>query len=97
MVGTWGLEPPDLYRINFEVRNLKPFFHLAFPHFATSEKSSKHRGFDGEVMSSSSAKLVRDSAAYFIFVLLNSFPDVESITITWLPQTNPILELSIQE
>src|SRR5437016_4141129 len=79
-----GTRTPDLYRVNFEVNNLKPFPHLAFPHFATSEKSSKHRGFDGELMASSSAKLVRDLAAYFIFVLLNSFPDVESITITWL-------------
>jgi hypothetical protein len=27
-----GTRTPDLYRVNFEVRKLKPFPHLAFPH-----------------------------------------------------------------
>jgi hypothetical protein len=40
------------YRVNFEVRNPKPFPHLAFPHFATPENSSKQLGFDGELMAS---------------------------------------------
>jgi hypothetical protein len=43
----------DLRRVNFEVTPLKPFPHLALPHFATSENSSKQLGFDGELMASS--------------------------------------------
>jgi hypothetical protein len=27
-----SLLTPDLYRVNFEVNNLKPFPYLAFPH-----------------------------------------------------------------
>jgi hypothetical protein len=50
-----GTRTPDLYRVNFEVNNLKPFPHLAFPHFATPENSSKQLGFDGELMASSRA------------------------------------------
>jgi hypothetical protein len=42
----------NIYRVNFEVNNLKPFPHLAFPHSATSENSSKKLGFDGELMAS---------------------------------------------
>src|SRR6266851_438719 len=47
-----GTRTPDLYRVNFEVNNLKPFPHLAFPHSATPENSSKKLGFDGELMAS---------------------------------------------
>jgi len=38
--------------VNFEVNNLKPFPHLAFPHFARPENTSKQLGFDGELMAS---------------------------------------------
>jgi len=48
-----GTRTPDLYRVNFEVNYLKPFPHLAFPHFATGENRSKQLGFDGELMASS--------------------------------------------
>jgi hypothetical protein len=48
-----GTRTPDLYRVNFEVNNLKPFPHLAFPHFPTPENTSKQLGFDGELMASS--------------------------------------------
>ena len=61
-----GTRTPDLYRVNFEVNTLKTFPHLAFPHFATSENSSKHPGFDGELMASSSAPLVRDLAPIYL-------------------------------
>src|SRR6266568_3649379 len=40
----------DLCRVNFEVNKIKPFPHLAFPHFETPENTSKHLGFDGELM-----------------------------------------------
>src|SRR2546429_7526696 len=39
------LEPQSLYRVNFEVNNLKPFPHLVFPHFATPENRSKKAWF----------------------------------------------------
>src|SRR2546430_7577729 len=42
----------DLCRVNFEVKNLKPFPHLAFPHFTSSPNISKKPSFDGELMAS---------------------------------------------
>jgi hypothetical protein len=47
-----GTRTPDLYRVNFEVNNLKPFPHLAFPHFLTLQNTPKHPSFDGELMAS---------------------------------------------
>jgi hypothetical protein len=47
------------YRVNFS--NLKSFPHLAFPHFATPENSSKQLGFDGELMASFFPALVEVS------------------------------------
>ena len=44
---------PDLYRVNFEVKTLKPFPYLAFPHRLASEKAPKQPSFDGELMASS--------------------------------------------
>jgi len=52
MTGSQNLRR-DLCRVNFEVHNLKPFPHLAFPHFSTPENRSKKLGFDGELMASS--------------------------------------------
>jgi len=43
----------DLYRVNFEVKTLKPFPYLAFPHRLASEKAPKQPSFDGELMASS--------------------------------------------
>jgi hypothetical protein len=43
---------PDLYRVNFEVNNLKPFPYLAFPHSITLEMVRKQPSFDGELMAS---------------------------------------------
>ena len=51
-----GTRTPDLYRVNFEVTTLKPFYHLAFPHFPLLENSRKHPSFDGELMASSLAR-----------------------------------------
>jgi len=48
---------PDLYRVNFEVRTLKPFPHLAFPHFKESKIASKLPSFDGELMASFCASI----------------------------------------
>src|SRR6266478_4109356 len=45
-----GTRTPDLYRVNFEVSNLKPFPHLAFPVFQTPKLAQKTSGFDGELM-----------------------------------------------
>jgi hypothetical protein len=47
-----GTRTLDLYRVNFEVSNLKPFPHLAFPRFAIAENRSKQLGFHGELMAS---------------------------------------------
>src|ERR1035438_2500800 len=42
----------DLYRVNFEVNDLKPFPHLAFPHSKGPKTPSKLPSFDGELMAS---------------------------------------------
>jgi len=47
MVGTWGLEHHAVYRVNFEVNKLKPFPHLAFPHFLPLQNAPKQPSFDG--------------------------------------------------
>jgi hypothetical protein len=39
---------PDLYHVNFEVNDLKPFPHLAFPHSKGPKTPSKLPSFDGE-------------------------------------------------
>ncbi len=38
------------YRVNFEVKSVKSFPYLAFPHFVTPEKHLKTAGFDGELI-----------------------------------------------
>src|ERR1700680_701312 len=43
---------PDLYRVNFEVNNLKPFPYLAFPHMIDAKRAPKQASFDGELMAS---------------------------------------------
>src|SRR5271169_938582 len=43
---------PDLYRVNFEVNNLKPFPHLAFPHSSYPKIGLEIPSFDGELMAS---------------------------------------------
>src|SRR5882724_9110852 len=48
-----GTRTPDLYRVNFEVRNLKLFTYLAFPHFLAQENAQKQPSFDGDLMASS--------------------------------------------
>jgi len=45
-----GTRTPDLYRVNFEVSNLKPFPYLAFPHFLALKNTLKQPSFDGELM-----------------------------------------------
>jgi hypothetical protein len=44
---------PDLSRVNFEVNNLKPFPHLAFPRSTDLKTAPKMPSFDGELMASS--------------------------------------------
>ena len=44
------LSSPDLYRVNFEVNNLKRFPYLAFPHSTDAKISPKWPSFDGELM-----------------------------------------------
>jgi hypothetical protein len=46
----WGT--PDLYRVNFEVNNLKPFPYLAFPHLIGLKTPQERLSFDGELMAS---------------------------------------------
>jgi hypothetical protein len=45
---------PHLYRVNFEVTDLKPFPHLAFPHAKGPKIPSKLPSFDDDLMASSS-------------------------------------------
>src|SRR5712692_1584132 len=45
-----GTRTPDLYRVNFEVTNLKPFPYLAFPHSIDPKTAPKWPSFDGELM-----------------------------------------------
>src|SRR5438046_2884145 len=47
-----GTRTPDLYRVNFEVANLKPFPHLAFPQSKGPKTTCKLPSFDGELMAS---------------------------------------------
>jgi hypothetical protein len=48
-----GTRTPDLYRVNFEVSNPKPFPYLAFPRSKTQRTPSEIPSFDGELMASS--------------------------------------------
>jgi hypothetical protein len=43
---------PDLYRVNFEVDNLKPFSSLAFPVVPRVETPQKQPGFGDEFVTS---------------------------------------------
>jgi hypothetical protein len=43
---------PDLYRVNFEVRNPQPFPYLAFPQLLDPKRAPNLLGFDGELMAS---------------------------------------------
>ena len=52
MVGTRKTRTPDLYRVNFEVTNPKPFPHLAFPHSRCLKRVLEMPSFDGELMAS---------------------------------------------
>jgi hypothetical protein len=45
-----GTRTPDLYRVNFEVSNLKPFPYLAFPHFTDPKIARKWPSFDDELL-----------------------------------------------
>ncbi len=47
-----GTRTPDLYRVNFEVTNPKPFPYLAFPQMIGSKMGPKQASFDGELMAS---------------------------------------------
>jgi hypothetical protein len=42
----------DLFRVNFEVNDLKPFPHLAFPQSKGPKTPRKLPSFDGELMAS---------------------------------------------
>src|SRR5882724_2658525 len=56
-----GTRTPDLYRVNFEVNNLKPFPYLAFPRPKSQRTLSEIPSFDGELMASS--RLLRPAGA----------------------------------
>ena len=47
-----GTRTPDLYRVNFEVNNPKPFPYLAFPLSIDLETARKWPSLDGELMAS---------------------------------------------
>jgi hypothetical protein len=63
-----------LYRVNFEVSDLKPFPHLAFPHFARPENSSRQLSFDGELMASSLSLLKSLFLPHGVTVLVGRRP-----------------------
>src|SRR6266478_4884723 len=47
-----GTRTPDLYRVNFEVNNLKPFACLAFPHTTYLKTPRKRPIFGDELVTS---------------------------------------------
>ncbi len=47
-----GTRTPDLYRVNFEVNNLKPFACLAFPHTTYLKTARKQPIFGDELVTS---------------------------------------------
>ncbi len=47
-----GTRTPDLYRVNFEVNNLKPFACLAFPQTSYPETPHKRPIFGDELVTS---------------------------------------------
>src|SRR6266849_7235304 len=47
-----GTRTPDLYRVNFEVNNLKPFACLAFPHTTYPKIPRKQPIFGDELVTS---------------------------------------------
>ena len=47
-----GTRTPDLYRVNFEVNNLKPFACLAFPHTTYLKTPRKQPIFGDELVTS---------------------------------------------
>src|SRR5712692_5935854 len=53
-----GTRTPDLYRVNFEVNNLKPFPYLAFPHSIDLKTARIWPSFDGELMASFDAPIL---------------------------------------
>ena len=74
----------DIYRVNFEVNDLKPFPHLAFPHSKGPEIPSKLPSFDGELMASLS-DLTRSMSAIAIFRQPSSGDTVNSVAFIDLP------------
>jgi hypothetical protein len=50
---TFTIIETNLYRVNFEINNLKPFPYLAFPPLTDRKTARKILGFDGELMASS--------------------------------------------
>jgi hypothetical protein len=56
-----------LYRVNFEVNDLKPFPYLAFPHSKGPKTPPKLPNFDGELMASFSDLARPQSANWILF------------------------------
>ena len=52
VVGTRRLGTPDLYRVNFDLNNLKPFACLAFPVSEYRKKALKRHSFGDELVTS---------------------------------------------
>jgi hypothetical protein len=63
MVGTRRLDPPDLYRVNFEVNDQKPFACLAFPQ-TTYLKTPRKQPIFGDELVTSFLFLRRKEAAH---------------------------------
>jgi hypothetical protein len=51
-LGSWYLRTSDLYRVNFEVNNLKPFACLAFPQTTYLKTPRKQAIFGDELVTS---------------------------------------------
>src|SRR6185369_6566550 len=52
---------PDLYRVNFDVNNLKPFACLAFPQTTYLKTPRKHPIFGDELVTSSSSLRTKET------------------------------------
>jgi len=47
-----SLRTADLYRVNYDVRELKPFACLAFPHLVSLEKPQRQPSFGDQLVTS---------------------------------------------
>jgi hypothetical protein len=93
-------QTPDLYRVNFDLNNLKPFVCLTFPFSEPQKRPKKGPSFGDELVTSFSAlgfeprhsrrvrRLLKECFRYYVFRL------TKLLNHTW-PQGLDVRELSL--